>query len=382
MTLHLHDAPTPSLVLDRAKLARNTAAMTAHVTGRGLRLRPHMKTAKSIDVARLALAGNFGGITVSTLTEAEYFAAHGITDLLYAVGIVPSKLDRVAALLRRGVACTIITDDPGVAAAIAARGRALGVTFETMIEIDVGEARGGVHPESDDLLAVGRALGAGGGARLAGVMGHAGNSYADRSIAAVAATAEAEGQFAVRAAERLRAAGMDCPVVSVGSTPTVLHGPVVPGVTELRCGVYMFGDLFQAAIGSCAVDDLAVSVLASVIGHRRGPDRVVIDAGALALSKDRSTAATEQDAGFGLVLMEDGSAPPVPLRVERTYQEHGVIEIADPALFARFAVGSKVRVLPNHVCLTAAMYDSYLVVDGGSQMIDTWGRCNGWGPAT
>ena len=378
--MRLPDIATPALVLDRGRLDRNTARMTAHVAARGLRLRPHLKTAKSIDVAHLALRGNFGGITVSTLTEAEYFAGHGITDMLYAVGIVPDKLDRVAALLRHGVGVTVITDDPGVAAAIAARGEAIGVCFPVMIEVDVGEARGGVHPESEALLAVGRALTGSPGARLAGVMAHAGHSYAARSLEGVAAVGAEEARWSVRAAERLRAASLACPEVSVGSTPTALHAPPVAGVTEIRCGVYMFGDLFQAQIGSCAVEDLAVSVLATVIGHRRDPDRLIIDAGSLALSKDRSTAGMPLDAGFGLVLTGSGAAP-ATLRVERVYQEHGVIDLPDPALFAAFPVGARVRVLPNHVCLTAAMYDRYVVVDGDDAVIDTWGRCNGWGPA-
>ena len=381
MTMHLRDVPTPALVLDRDVLARNTARMTSHVGARGLRLRPHMKTAKSIDVARYALAGNFGGITVSTLTEAEYFAGHGITDVLYAVSIVPDKLDRVAALLRRGITVTVIVDSPVVAAAVAAYGAARGDVFPVMIEIDVGEARGGVHPESTALLDVGAALRGADGARLRGVMAHAGQSYAARSIAGVAAIGADEARGALLAARRLREAGLQCPEVSVGSTPTALHGPVFEGVTEVRCGVYMFGDLFQAQIASCMVEDLAVSVMATVIGHRRDPDRIVIDAGALALSKDRSTAGMPMDAGFGLVLDERGEPPRALLRVDRVYQEHGVVEIPDPDLLAAFPIGTRVRVLPNHVCMTAAMYDRYHVVGGGDVVLDTWGRCNGWGTA-
>jgi D-serine deaminase-like pyridoxal phosphate-dependent protein len=379
VTMRLAEVPTPALLLDRDRLARNAARMTAHVAARGLRLRPHLKTAKSIDAARYALAGNFGGITVSTLTEAEYFAGHGIGDILYAVGIVPDKLDRVAALLRRGVNLTVITDDAAVAAAVGARGAALGVRVPVMVEIDVGEARGGVHPASAALLEIGHALTASEGADLVGVMAHAGQSYAARSTEAVAAVALDEADSAVLAARRLRGIGLACPVVSVGSTPTVLHGPVAPGVTELRCGVYMFGDLFQAQIGSCALDDLAVSVLATVIGHRRDPDRLIIDAGALALSKDRSTAGMPLDAGFGLVVDAAGRPLAAPLRVDRVYQEHGVIELADPRVMASLPIGSRVRVLPNHVCMTAAMYDRYLVVDGDGAVRDTWHRCNGWG---
>lgn len=381
MTTDLAHAPTPSLVLDRVRLALNAERMTAHVASRGLRLRPHLKTAKSIDAARYALAGNFGGITVSTLAEAEYFAGHGITDILYAVGIVPDRMDRVAALVRRGVALTVITDDAATAAALAAKAAALGVRVPVMIEIDVGEGRGGVHPNSDAVLEIGRALAASGGAELVGVMGHAGHSYAARSIDGIASITVEEGQSAVLAATRLRSIGLPCPVVSVGSTPTALHGPVIEGVTEIRCGVYMFGDLFQAQIHSCAIEDLAVSVLATVIGHRRDPDRLIVDAGALALSKDRSTAGMPFDAGFGMVADIAGAPYTPALRVDRVYQEHGIIELADPGFLDRLPIGSRVRVLPNHVCLTAAMYDRYLVVDGGDTVRDSWARCNGWGGA-
>jgi D-serine deaminase-like pyridoxal phosphate-dependent protein len=379
MTMRLADAPTPSLVLDRVRLERNTARMTAHVAARGLRLRPHLKTAKSIDAAKFALAGNFGGITVSTLTEAEYFAGHGITDILYAVGIVPDRLDRVAALLRRGITLTVITDDAGTATSLGAQAAALGLRVPVMIEVDVGEGRGGVHPDSDAVLEIGRALAASDGAALVGVMAHAGHSYAARSTDGIAAVTADEGRSAVLAATRLRAIGLPCPIVSVGSTPTALHGPVIEGVTEIRCGVYMFGDLFQAQIHSCTVEDLAVSVLATVIGHRRDPDRLIIDAGALALSKDRSTAGMPFDAAFGMVVDASGSPLAPILRVDRVYQEHGIIEIADPSLHDTFPIGSRVRVLPNHVCLTAAMYDRYLVVDGDDAVRETWHRCNGWG---
>lgn len=383
--MRLDRLPTPALVLDLGRLRANCARMTAAVTGRGVRLRPHLKTAKSIDVARAALEGNFGGITVSTLNEAEYFAGHGITDILYAVGITPDKLDRVAALQRLGVRVRLVVDDPGVAAAVAERGAQMETVFHVMVEVDPGEARGGVPWESDALIAIGRALDEGDGTELAGIMAHAGHSYAARDLASVAAVAEDERRQAVGAAQRLRAAGLPCPEVSVGSTPTALHAESADGLTEVRAGVYMFGDLFQAQIGSCAVDDLAVGVLATVIGHRRDKGTILIDAGALALSKDRSTAGMPLDAGFGLVAPAAGGAPIPGLTVDRVFQEHGLIRSCDGAPpFDALPIGSRVRVLPNHVCMTAAMYDRYHVVDEAGPdplaIADVWDRTNGWGP--
>ena len=376
--MNLSDLPTPSLLLDRARVERNTAFVTERLRRFGVALRPHMKTAKSIDVARLATKGNFGGIAVSTLREAEYFADHGVKDIQYAVCITPAKLDQVAKLMSKGVSVTVLTDDVEAARAIGERGAALGTRFEVLIEVDCGEHRSGVMPDSRALLDIGGVLSSSQGSRLRGVLTHAGHSYACRTLAEAALVAEDERKAGVAAAERLRAAGLAAPVVTMGSTPTALHGERYNGVSEVRCGVYMFGDLFQAEIGSCGRGDIAVSVLASVIGHRRGDNRILIDAGALALSKDRSTEATSHDAGFGAVVDQHGEASLGPLVVQRVNQEHGIVTSSAPIPFDRLPVGARVRVLPNHACLTAAAYDHYNVVDGGETVIARWNRCNGW----
>ncbi|HTW68828.1 MAG TPA: alanine racemase [Acetobacteraceae bacterium] len=361
--MNLADLPTPCLVLDRSILQRNIARMADAVARHGVGLRPHMKTAKSIDVARVALQGQPGGITVSTLAEAEYFAAHGIADILYAVGITPQKLDQVARLNAAGARIMVLTDDPETAAAIIAHSQ----PPRTLIEIDTGESRGGVLPQDDALLEIAGIL----GPRLAGVMTHAGHSYNGRSIAEIARIAEAERSGIVRAAERLRAAGHAAPIVSMGSSPTALHAASLAGVTEIRAGVYMFGDLFQSEIGTHGVTDIAVTVLASVIGRR--PGRILVDAGGLALSKDRSTEAAPHDYGFGLVL--DLAAQPLGgAIVRRAYQEHGVIEIDSTGLH----IGDKVRIAPNHTCMTAAAHDRYHVIDGGENVVAVWPRVNGW----
>jgi D-serine deaminase-like pyridoxal phosphate-dependent protein len=376
----LADLDTPSLILDRSVLHRNVTQMTQRARALGVKLRPHMKTAKSIDVARMALHGNFGGITVSTLKEAEYFAAAGIDDIVYAVGIVPAKLPRIAALLRNGTSVTALTDRIDVARALGDRCAALGADLGVMIEIDTGEHRAGVAPDSRELIDLGQAIDDSPALSLRGVLTHAGHSYGCRSIDALQQVAELERAQAVHAAQRLRAAGLECPVVSVGSTPTAVHARDLEGVTELRCGVYMFGDVFQSAIQSCGGGDIAVSVLATVIGHRPDLGFALIDAGALALSKDRSTAADglPEDIGFGLVTDEAGRERIHGVLVSRVYQEHGLLSCGGAFPFERLPVGSRVRVFPNHACLTAAMYDAYQVVDGGDAVVATWPRINGW----
>jgi D-serine deaminase-like pyridoxal phosphate-dependent protein len=367
VSVRLDDLPTPCLVLNRGILKRNIDTMARRLARHGVPLRPHMKTAQSIDVARLAIAGQPGGITVSTLAEAEYFASHGITDILYAVGITPQKLDRVAKLNRAGAGVIVLTDDPDTAAAIAAHGR----PPRALIEIDCGEGRGGVLPGDDLLLEIAARL----GPCLAGVMTHAGHSYAGRSAEDMARIAEAERAGVVWATERLREAGHPAPIVSMGSSPTALHARHLDGVTEVRAGVYMFGDLFQAEIGTNDLDAIALTVLTSVIGRR--PGRLLVDAGGLALSKDRSTADAPRDYGFGLVLDPAGRRSHGDAIVRRAYQEHGVVE-ADPGFPLDLPIGARLRIAPNHTCMTAAAHDRYFVVEGSDEIVAIWPRVNGW----
>jgi len=369
--MRLEDLPTPCLVLDRIVLERNLEAMRVIARRHGVLLRPHLKTAKSADIARLALGGEAGPITVSTLAEAEYFARHGFRDITVAAGITPQKLGRAAALVETGVMLNVITDDVAVAKCIGSHITEL----LALIEIDSGEHRAGVGADSEVLLEIGKAL----GIRLAGVLTHGGHSYSCRTADCAADVAEEETTAVTVAADRLRSAGMSCGTVSIGSTPSVTHARGLEGVTEVRPGVYMFGDLFQAEV-SCTRDDIALTVLASVIGRREGENRILVDAGSLALSKDRSTESTEHDAGYGLVW--DIGAKPVygELRIERAYQEHGVAagDGSTPLPFDQLAVGTKVRIAPNHACLTAAAYDCYYVVDGGDEVVAVWDRINGW----
>lgn len=335
--------------------------MQAIAARHGVRLRPHLKTAKSVEVAELSFGQGFRGGAVSTLEEAAYFAARGITDLTYAVGIAPAKLDAVAAL--PGVA--VLTDDLGAARAIAAHP----ARFDVWIEIDSGQHRGGLAADDSRLLEIGRVLTDAPRVTLRGVLTHAGQSYACGDPAAIAEVAEEERSCAVLAAERLRAAGIPCPEVSVGSTPTAVHARSLEGVTELRAGVYVFGDLFQASIGSCTRDELALSVLATVIGRR--DDCVWIDAGALALTQDRSLE------GYGEVVGLDLEPLPGLPRVDALNQVHGRVVATEGTLdLARLEVGTRVRVLPNHACLTAAMFDRYVVLDGDRPVAE-WPRLRG-----
>ncbi|TAJ68859.1 MAG: hypothetical protein EPO51_25345 [Phenylobacterium sp.] len=374
----LAECSTPSLVLDRDRLVRNAGAMVARCHARGVRLRPHMKTLKSADAARLAVDPTHGGIAVATLKEAEYFAAHGFSDIQLAVCLSPDKLARAAAIATVAPLFGFFIDSVDMARSVAERVRRDGGTFRVWLEVDCGEHRTGFDPDGPDLLDAAQELQAIAGVTLVGIACHAGHAYAARTAAEIAAIAEEERRVVAVAADRLRAAGLGPLATSVGSTPTAVHGGSAGGLSEIRAGVYMAGDLFQVDIGSQPRDSLAVTVLASVISHNRARNQIVIDAGGLALSKDRSTAGRgDGDFGYGLVLDIAGAARFDHLCVVDVHQEHGEIRSDRPLPFEALPIGAKVRIAPNHVCMTAAMYDEYLVVEGG-EVVARWRRTNGW----
>ena len=375
----IFDLPTPALILDRRKLEANAKRMRSRVDQLGVTLRPHVKTSKSIDVLRVLAGGRDIPITVSTLAEARYFFANGVRDILYAVGIAPVKLPQVAELVSAGCRLQVILDSLEAADAVQAFACAQGQRIEALIEVDTDGQRAGVEPMDELLVEIARRLSNGPGAHLAGVMTHAGGSYSGRTLGAFEEIAERERGGAVTAAERLRGAGFAIETVSVGSTPTISYARSLEGVTEARVGVYAFGDLVQAELGTCRIDDIAISVLASVIGHHVGHGRVLVDAGFLALSRDRGTALFPVDWGYGAICDAQSGELIENVRVESTNQEHGIVTARSGEIdWSRFPIGSRVRILPNHACATAAAYDRYFVTDGGDRLTDVWERVNGW----
>jgi D-serine deaminase-like pyridoxal phosphate-dependent protein len=294
----------------------------------------------------------------------------------------------VLALRRHGCALTIILDSMAAAQAVAARGRQENHPLDVMIEVDCDGHRSGVDAESDLLIEIGRALD--GSAVLKGVMTHAGSSYELDTPAALRALAEQERNRAVRAAERLRAAGLPCAEVSVGSTPTALSAASAEGVTEVRAGVYVFFDLVMVNVGVCGLDDLALSVLTTVIGHQPEKGWAIVDAGWMAMSRDRGTQRQTTDYRYGIVC--DTALKPIDdLLLTGTNQEHGIVsrrdglagqnladqDLADHDIARRLPIGTQLRILPNHACATGAQFSDYHVLTraGG---VEIWRRFSGW----
>ncbi|WP_082649975.1 alanine racemase [Bradyrhizobium lablabi] len=370
---------TPALLLDKDRLDRNLTRLSSRMAARGVVLRPHMKTGKSIDVARRAYRSEPGPITVSTLAEAEYFARHGFRDMTYAVGLAAHTAERAMRLRKAGIDLKVLLDSPEQATMLGAAGRAAGVTPSAFIEIDCDGHRGGLTPADPKLIVVAAAM-VEAGVRLAGILAHAGESYGLCAPEALVAAAENERAVAVAAATTLRAAGHECPVVSVGSTPTAQFAEDLTGVTEIRAGVYMFFDLVMLGVGVCTTDDIAISVLATVIGTKPEKGWILVDAGWMALSRDRGTAAQQVDQGYGLVCDLSGKIYP-DLIVAQASQEHGILAIRSGSAEALpdLPIGTKIRILPNHACATASQHELYNVVSAGSDTIEAqWPRIRGW----
>ena len=397
MTL-AHDAPaaapttldaidTPAALIDVTRMQRNIERMQQRARALGVALRPHVKTAKCLPVAQAQQAAGARGITVSTLHEAAYFHAQGFDDILYAVGVVPAKLPQVMKLRRAGCALKVIIDSAAAARALVDFGRAEDATLDVWIEVDTDGHRSGLAPDAAELLEAAHLLQAG-GMTVGGVMTHAGSSYALNDAAALAALAEQERAGCVLAAQRIRADGQPCPVVSVGSTPTALSARQLDGVTELRAGVYAFFDLVMHNVGVARLDELALSVLTSVIGHQPAKGWAIVDAGWMAMSRDRGTASQARDFRYGQVCDLDGRPLPGVLLVDAN-QEHGIIavraadntdaagEAGAASIVQRFPLGTRLRILPNHACATGAQFPAYHPLQGRS-VGTAWPRLHGW----
>ena len=237
----LQDIATPAAIVDEARMARNLERMQSRMNALRVNFRPHVKTAKCVEIAKRQQALGAYAITVSTLKEAQEFLAAGFRDILYAVAIAPAKLPAVEELMRGGCDLKILVDSIEAARALAARSAATSTRFRVLIEIDTDGHRSGVKPHEERLIDIGRTLTAG-GCELLGVMTHAGGSYDCSTHAALLAIARQERDLCVHAANRLRDARLTCPIVSVGSTPTALSVEDLTGVTEVRAGVYVFFD--------------------------------------------------------------------------------------------------------------------------------------------
>ncbi len=359
--MNLGALDTPALVVDVARMERNLSRVAGDLARAGVAVRPHWKTSKCVQVARRQLALGAVGFTCSTPGEVRALGEAGIRGLLWAhLPVGASKVAfAVEAVRRFGV--TLMVDSVAVAGPVAAALSEAGLVGDAFLEVDTGLGRTGVDPDS--AVAVAGQFAGMAGLRLRGVLTHEGHLYgfgADRAGLDAAAVASAQSLVAV--AEALRAMGHAVDVVSVGSTPGLAAGPYVSGVTEARPGTYVFEDGNQVRLGSCVLDDCALTVLARVVSTQRS-GTAIIDAGSKALSSDAVSAET----GYGMVLDPAGS-PLEGVTFPRANEEHGFL--AGPCT-GLLAVGDLVRVLPHHACATVNMW-SELIAAHADGLYERW----------
>lgn len=341
------DLPTPALLVDRARLAANIAAMAAQARRAGVALRPHFKTSKCLAIARDQLAAGAIGFTAATPAEVTALRDAGVTDVLWAHQPVgPARVAfAVVAAARGGV--TVAVDSVEVAQPLSAAAAAAGVRVPCLIEVDTGLGRSGaVPPDVPELAAALHRLPA---LDPRGVFTHEGHVYRHAGNRSTLEDAgRAAGETLVAVARAVRAAGVACDTVSVGSTPGATSAPFVPGVTESRAGTYVFHDANLVALGSATAAQCALTVLARVVTARRD-GTAIIDAGTKAMSSDPPVVGT----GFGVA--GDG------LVFGAASEEHGFL--SGPAA-AGLRVGDLVRIVPNHACTTVNMWRGMYAVDG------------------
>jgi D-serine deaminase-like pyridoxal phosphate-dependent protein len=359
---------TPCALVDLDRLEANARRMAEKALRLGVRLRPHVKTHRCVEIARIQTGLHFGGITVSTLAEAHAFAARGFSDITYAVPVAPQKINDAADLHAEIHSLNLLVDHPETARAIEEIASSRRTHLPVLLEVDCGGGRSGVDPATDVAQFLVRRLADSDHIDFRGLLTHAGHAYSARSRSEVYDIACEERNLMAAFAAEIRDLGVDIPEVSIGSTPTIRAVDDLTQITEVRPGNYVFFDAFQLAIGSCDVDDVAFSVLTTVISVDPDRSRAVIDAGALALSLDRSPTHVDPECGYGLPVTVWDQHPLPGLRLVALTQEHGTL--AGPGVEA-LRPGTCIRVVPNHSCLSSACFGRYHVLRG-TEVVDEW----------
>jgi D-serine deaminase-like pyridoxal phosphate-dependent protein len=356
----LDEVPTPALLLDLDRLERNLRTMAERAAALGVRLRPHAKTHKCGAVARRQVELGARGLTVATLEEAHAFAAAGFEDLTWALPVPFSRIEEARHLAER-VDLGLLVDSMEAVDRL----EPAGFPFLVWLKIDCGYHRAGVDPALPSSEALARRLSDHPVLRFQGLLTHSGQAYAVPSPDQLAVVAEVERAIMADTAGRWRGAGIAIPAVSVGSTPAMSAARSLEGIDEARPGNYVFYDRMQVRLGSCSPADCAVSVLASVVSSPPGAGHAVVDAGALALSKDPGHPIDRGRGSLGDLWADHAAGTLDPdLRLVALSQEHGVLS-------GRRPVGDRVRILPHHSCLAVACFDRYHVVRG-DEVVAVW----------
>lgn len=373
--MQLETIKTPSLIVDFERMKRNAEQMTARAKSLNINLRPHVKTHRCLEIARLQTANNFGGIMVSTLSEAQFFSENNFSDITYGVPIERGKFAEAIEISKRIEQFSVLSDDAETVEELTRHAKNENANINVFLKVDVGAHRCGVEPHTKEAFEIPQKINDSSNLNFAGILTHAGQSYHADSPAKLLEVAQTERGLMRNLAKNLREKGLEVPNVSIGSTPTMSAIDNLEGITEFRCGNYIFYDAFQATLGSCKFEDCALTVLAAIVHRDTTRQKIVVDAGAVALSKDRGAVEFDVNCGYGRVYDLEGND--LNLRVESLSQEHGEISVADEKTFNQLKVGSRVRILANHSCLTALQHSHFHILDDG-KIVDRWQINRGW----
>lgn len=325
---------TPALLVDLDAVDANINRMAAYARRAGLALRPHIKTHKSLAMARRQLAAGAAGLAVATTAEAVVMARSGVTDLLLAYPTIGRrKLERIVPLVETG-ALTLVTDSAEATTGYRELAGHLGRVIPVLVEVDTGMDRVGVEPSH--VLKAAQEIVSAPGLEFRGVMTHAGHAHNAADARGIELVARREAAVMGNVREDLEASGLDVEIVSAGSTITAPFLSASDGITEIRPGTYIYNDLRTLACYACTADAMAMTALATVVS--RNGDRVTLNTGSKTL-----TPTTHPDFGYGHLR----SRPDVS--ITHLSEEHATarIEVDRPHL----AIGDRVQVLPVHVCL-------------------------------
>jgi D-serine deaminase-like pyridoxal phosphate-dependent protein len=342
-----HRLDTPAMIIDLDIAEANIASMAAFADRSGLWLRPHLKTHKSLVMARRQLAAGAVGLCAATVGEAAAFAAGGITDLTLAYPVVGArKLDRLAAVCL-AADLTLVADSAAVADGYQDVARRTGHSLRVLIEVDTGMRRVGAAPGTVPVLA--RHISGCPGLEFHGILTHAGHAHDQEGQLGIERVAREEAAIMGSARADLERCGHEVAVVSAGSTLTARYLSAADGITEIRPGTYVYNDLRTLACWSCTYEEIAATMLATVVSVD-GP-RVTVDAGSKTL-----TTTTDPSYGGGHLLGRPNSA------FTRLSEEHGVLSVGGPP---HPRVGDRVRILPIHACVWSDLQPEVYGIRGG-----------------
>jgi D-serine deaminase-like pyridoxal phosphate-dependent protein len=353
--MHISELDTPAVLIDLDILDRNLRRAQDYCSTHGVAFRPHMKTHKLPEIGRMQVELGAVGLTCAKLGEAEVMAEAGIPDLLIAYPIWgASKLERLIRLAER-CRISVAFDSPEVAEGISRAASAAGREINALVEIDTGTGRCGVAP-GPELVGLCRRVAELPGLRFQGLMTYQG--YVRGSVEERQAAMKAEGDRVRRVVDDLRAAGLDCEVISGGTTPSLFFSHVAPAITENRSGTYVFNDRNTVASGAVTWDDCAMTLAVTVVSDAV-PGQIIIDGGSKTFSSDRGGG----DETFGRVV-EDAT-----LRFVAMNEEHGYVKLNGTD--QRHRIGERLHVIPNHVCVAMNMHDQVWVHCSG-EVVDCW----------